>query len=263
MTSVDSYFVRLDDRRFRPTRLTGGAWTTSEQHISPMIGLITHAVERFCADRGPDRLEISRISVDILGVLTLDEFSVDVEVTRPGRTIELLEAVVVSGERPAVRARIWRSITQDTAGITGGEDETLPAPETVEPIDLTGVWPGGYIESLAARPVGAVKPGRATVWIATRAVPVPGEPVSDFARLMGLVDTANGLSVRESPDSWLYPNLDLTIHLFRRPSGGWLGLDTTVVFGAAGHGVTSSHLHDTTGHFGYAQQSLTIRRRTA
>jgi hypothetical protein len=49
--------------------------------------------------------------------------------------------------------------------------------------------------------------------------------------------------------------------VFRQPVGDWLGLDTTVVFGPAGHGVTSSVLHDETGHFGYAQQALTIRQR--
>ncbi|MGH8878543.1 MAG: thioesterase family protein, partial [Stackebrandtia sp.] len=239
------------------------AWTTTEQHISPMNGLITHAVERFCAERGADAMAINRISVDILGVLGIDEFTVDVEVVRPGRTIELLEVVVVAAGRPAVRARVWRSVVQDTTRVTGGADDPLPGPETVENVDLTGVWPGGYIRSLRVRPVGTPKPGRGTVWVATDATLVSGEPVSDLARLIGLVDTANGLSVRESPDSWLFPNLDLTIHLFRQPGGTWLGLDTTVVFGPAGHGVTSTALHDSAGQFGFAQQALTIRPRAA
>jgi hypothetical protein len=259
--SAPVYFVRLDDGRLRPTALTGGAWSTSEQHISPMIGLILHEVDRFCAERGPDGLAVNRISVDILGVLGMEPFTVEVSVVRPGRTIELLEVVVTAAGRPAVRARIWRAVEQNTAVVAGGEVERLPSPDEWEPQELTEIWPGGYIRSIEARPIGAVKPGRGAAWIGSRAALVAGEPSSDLARLIGLVDTANGLCVRQSIDEWLFPNVDLTIHLFRQPAGDWLGLDTTVVFGQAGHGVTSSVLHDEAGHFGYAQQALTIRQR--
>jgi len=258
---VTSYFTRLTGPRFLPTELTSGAWATGEQHISPMNGLITHEVERFCAERGPDGLAVSRVGVDILGVLTMDPFDVAVSVVRPGRTIELLEAVVTQNDRTAVIARIWRAIAHDTAAVQGGEVEPQPGPEGFDATDLGGIWPGGYIQSVEARPVGAAKPGRAMTWITTRAELVDGESASDLARIVGLVDTANGLSVRQSPDEWLFPNLDLTIHFLRQPTGTWLGLDTTVVFGPTGLGVTSSVLHDTAGHIGYAAQTLTIRPR--
>lgn len=258
---MTSYFTRIDRSRFLPTELTSGAWSTSEQHISPMNGLIAHEVERFCAERGPDGLALSRVGVDILGVLTMDPFDVDVRVVRPGRTIELLEAVVTQNGRIAVTARIWRAIEQDTTAVRGGEAPPQPGPETAKPTDLGGIWPGGYIRSVEARPVGRVEPGRAMTWITTHAELVDGERASDLARIVGLVDTANGLSVRESPDVWLFPNLDLTMHFLREPTGGWLGLDTTVVFGPTGLGVTSSLLHDTAGHVGYAAATLTIRPR--
>jgi len=295
MPPADSYFVRLDEHRYRPTALTGGAWAVNEQHISPMNGLIVHAVERFLAAResasptdggsptgnaapnggapsngaslsggvfrGHSKLAISRISVDILGVLTLDPFDITVEVVRPGRTIELLEATVTSGGRPAARARVWRTTVQDTASIAGGEAEPLTGPEGLNPWTMTDVWPGGYVASLDVRPIGTVEPGRARAWVATPATLVADEPISDLARLIGLVDTANGLAVRRPPDEWLYPNVDLTIHLFRQPQGAWLGLDTTVVFGPTGQGVTATALNDEQGHCGYAHQDLTIRPR--
>lgn len=261
--TADSYFTRLDAWRFLPMPFTGGAWATDEQHISPMNGLIVHAVEHFLAERGPDDMEISRVSVDILGVLRLEPCDISVEVIRPGRTIELLEVVVSSGGRAAVRARVWRAVSADSAVVAGGEAEPLPAPETAEPLDLTTVWDGRYIDSVEVRSVGTAKPGRITAWLSTSVPLVANEAVSDLARLSGLVDTANGLSVRHSPRAWLFPNLDLTIHLLRRPWGAWLGLDTTVVFGPNGHGITSSVLHDTSGHIGYAQQTLTIRPRAA
>src|SRR5690606_2140882 len=132
----------------------------AEQHISPLNGLIVHAVERYCAGRGPDGMAISRISVDILGVLGFEPFALEVAPVRPGRTIELLEAVVASAGRPAVRARVWRSIVQDTGRVAGGEAEPLWGPERLEPREPTGGWSGGYIRSLEVRPIGALKSGR-------------------------------------------------------------------------------------------------------
>lgn len=255
------YFERQGETSYAPTELTSGAWSTSEQHISPMNGLILHALERRLAERGDDGLAVSRLSVDILGVLTMDPFTIDIEVVRPGRTIELLEAVVTSNGRPAVRARIWRTAVQDTAEVAGGEAAPLPDPETLKPWDMTGVWPGGYVASLDVRQVGAAEPGRARAWATTAASLVADEPSSDLARVIGLVDTANGLAVRRPPEEWLFPNVDLTVHLFRTPTGPWLGLDTTVVFGPGGLGTTASALHDEAGHFGFAHQALTLRAR--
>jgi len=88
---------------------------------------------------------------------------------------------------------------------------------------------------------------------------VAGESVSPTAHYLRLVDTANGIAVRADPRRWLFPNVDLTVHLFRQPLGPWVGLDTTVVLGPDGLGVTSSWLFDEGGAVGRAEQSLTVR----
>ena len=256
----DSFFVRLDEGRFRPTVHTGGAWTVDEQHISPMNGLVVHEVERHVAGRG-DGLQVGRVTLDILGVLTLGPFELAVETVRPGRTVELLEATVRQHDRVALRARVWRMAVADTAAVAGGAPAPLPPPDGVAPWDLTRVWPGGYIQTVDFRPLRGPDPGRTTAWLRT-AVPLLGEePVGDLARFVGLVDTANGIAVRESPQDWLFPNLDLSIHLHRQPAGPWVGLDTTVTFGAGGLGLTETVLHDEHGPVGRAAQSLTLRPR--
>lgn len=254
-----SYFERAGGTRFRPTAATSGAWAVDEQHISPMTGLVAHAVEQFAAARGADGMVVARVSMDILGVLKLEEFEITVETVRPGRTIELLEAVVIARGRPAVRARVWRMAQLDTAAVAGGQPPALPAPDAVAPWAMSDAWPGGYITTLDVRPIGEPQPGRTTAWLATDLELVAGEPVSDLARFLALVDTANGIAVRESPKEWLFPNLDLTVHLHRQPRGRWVGLDTTVIFGAAGHGLTSTTLHDLHGPVGRAEQILTVR----
>lgn len=258
-----AYFERLAPGRFRATDSTGGAWSVAEQHISPLNGLLVHAMDRFVAERGTgEGLVTARIAFDILGVVPIGEVGVHVEVVRPGRTIELLEAVAVSGERPVLRARAWRLARHDTAAVAGGQPDALPPPGAPSSSPLSSVWPGGYIASLDVRPLSAPEPGRATVWLASPVALVADERVSGLARFIGLVDTANGIAVRTSPKAWMFPNVDLTVHLHRQPAGRWVGLDTTVVFGPDGHGLTTTVLHDLDGPVGRAEQLLTVRPLT-
>ncbi|MFF3258784.1 thioesterase family protein [Streptomyces sp. NPDC002932] len=257
--STGSYYERTDDHRFKPTAHASGAWSTDEVHFSPLGGLIVHAIDRHLADRPGERLLLSRISFDILGRLALDECEIRVETIRPGRTIELVEAVALIADRPVVRARAWCLAAIDTAEVAGGEADRLAAPETLAPWRMADLWPGGYIESIDVRPLGPPTPGRTTAWISTPLELVAGEPADPVASFVALVDTANGIAVRQPPTAWTFPNVDLTIHLQRQPEGRWTGLDTTVVFGPTGQGITSTVLHDIHGPVGQAQQILTVR----
>lgn len=258
--ATDSYFIRTGEQTFQPTHWTSGAWRETEQHFSPIGGLLVHAVERFVAARGDDDLVTARIHFDILGVVTLDEMRVEVRTIRPGRTVELVEATVESAGRTAAVARVWRLAAGDTAEVAGGGPDRLPAPDTIEPWPMDETWPGDYIRSLDVRAVRAPQPGRGTVWLRSGVALVAEEPISDVARYVMLLDTANGIAVRQSPREWMFPNLDLSIHLYRQPRAGWVGLDTEVVFGATGQGLTSSVLHDADGPVGRAEQTLTIRQ---
>ncbi|MGH1550446.1 thioesterase family protein [Leifsonia poae] len=257
---MSSYFERIDDHRYRPTADAGGAWKESEIHFSPLGGLIVHAIDRYRAARDePTDLVLSRISFDILGFLDADVCDVHVETIRPGRTIELIEATVTIRGRRTVLARAWYTMTGDTSEVAGGAEgaPTVPGPD--HRWAMTETWPGGYVASLEMRAEEPPLPGRATAWLRTERELVAGEPASPDAAYIALVDTANGVAVRRPPQEWMFPNLDLTIHLFRRPAGPWVGLDTTVVFGPAGQGLTSTALLDEQGAVGRAEQTLTVR----
>ncbi len=67
-------------------------------------------------------------------------------------------------------------------------------------------------------------------------------------------------AAREPPDRVVFPTVDLTVHFFTEPRGEWVGLDTSVSFGATGLGLTSSIVHDLHGPVGTMAQSLTVRR---
>jgi hypothetical protein len=251
-----SYYVPLAHDRYQPTVRVEGAWRSEEQHMGPVSGLITHEIENH--DPRPD-LAMGRITFEILGVIPREPTTVTVETLRPGRTIELVEATLVAGARPVIRARAWRIARGDTTSVAGGAGEPLPPPEDYEPVDGTKVWSGGYIASLEMRGDPANQPGRGRVWVRTDVALVEGVDVSPTAAFIGLVDTANGIVVRQDPRRWMFPNVDLTVHLFREPVGPWVGFDTTVIFAGDGLGLTSSVLHDVHGPVGRAEQALTVR----
>lgn len=250
-----SYYTRVDERRFLPTEHATGAWNDGEVHMAPLSGLLVHEIEQH---RGPGELVLSRVSFDILGFLGTAECEIRVETVRPGRTIELIEATASIAGLDVVRARAWYLASFDTAAVKGGEPGRLPSPESLPSIDITGRWPGGFIRSLDVRVVSAPEPGRATGWLRGDDL-LDGEAIGSVASFISLVDTANGIAARESPREWTWPNVDLSIHLWRQPIGRWVGLDTTVTWGPTGQGVTSTVLHDESGAVGFAHQSLTVR----
>ncbi|GAB3086728.1 acyl-CoA thioesterase domain-containing protein [Nocardioides zeae] len=255
-----AYFRRTGERTYRATEQTGGAWDTATQHVAPALGLLVHAVEQDRDARRSDGLRVARTSFDILGTMPVAEVEVTVRVLRPGRTIELVEATLAHGGRPAVVLRAWLLEPRATAGIAGTDLAPLPPPAAMEPWDPTTVWPGGFIASVEVRRA-AVAPGRGAFWVRTPVALVDGEAASPVARAAGLWDISNGMVARADPTTVVFPNVDLTAHVTREPvlADGWVGFDTTQTYGADGLGLTSSVLHDAAGPLGTSAQVLTVR----
>ena len=246
-----------------------GAWNDFEQHMAPATGLMAYELERFFER---DDMQIGRISLDILGVIFGGETIVRTQFVRTGKTIELIESTLSTFdkkgvERTSIILRAWRMATCDSSAIAALEEPAmLPADTQITDLPVwhgMQSWSGGFIKSLQAR-IQTHRPGKACVWLHSDLPLVAGEPTSDFVRMIGLVDCANGVAGRISPeynlDKWIYPNLDLQIHLHRQPAGQWLGVETIQQFGTQGIGLTSSVLHDAQGVFGHAEQILTVRQ---
>ena len=256
---IEPYYFALGEGRYRSTIHAQGAWNVHEQHMAPVSGILAHCIERY---QPQDGFRTARLSFEILGLIPDGEFEVVTTMLRPGRTIELVQAELVSGGRTAVRARAWRLQTSDTSAVAGVEDAPMAGPSHASgPVSLDE-WPGGYIQSIEIRAVAGHRSGRGKAWIRTPHPLVGGVPSADFVRLIGLIDTSNGIATRVRPgaDSYFFPNLDLQVHLYREPTGEWLGLENSVSFGADGIGLTSTVLHDLTGPFGRAEQILTLRK---
>jgi hypothetical protein len=258
--SPAAYFERVDAKRFRATEHVGGGWNPAEQHVAPAFGLLAHAVEADRDARRSDGLRLARLSYDILGIIPIDVVDIEVAVLRPGRTIELVEARLSHAGRVALILRAWLMQEYDTAAFAGTSLPRIAPPEQMEPWEPGSLWPGGFVRSVDVRRA-QIEPGRASYWLRTAVAMIAGEQVSATARALGMLDISNGITPRATPEAVAFPNLDLTAHLFAPPSGEWLGLDTTVSFGAGGFGLTHSIIHDSGGPVGAVSQCLTVRPR--
>lgn len=246
---------------YQPTKHAQGAWNEHEQHMAPATGVLTAELNGYAPQ---DNMRIARISLDILGLIPLDDFTITTRCIRPGKTIELIEAVMSSRGRDAIIARAWRLMTQDTSEIAGLEDQKiLHKPEDLPVWDEMKGWPGGFIESVRLVTDEHRRPGCGMVWITNDVEMIEDVPTDDLVHLLGMVDTANGvvprLGLGLSKLEWMFPNTDLQIHMHRAPQGRWLGIEAVQQYGNDGIGLTSAILHDTQGPFGRSEQILTIR----
>ena len=255
-----AYFQALGEDRYLPTAHAGGAWRDDELHLAPVAGLVIHHLERWREAHSGGSMVYSRITFEVLGQIGRQEIALNTEVVRPGRTIELVETTAVIGDRVTIRARAWLLQGSDTSEVAAHTFEDMPSPEECKDVSTLLDWPGGYIASITALQAPGHRAGRTRAWVASDIDLVGGEPSQPLAEYSKLLDTANGIAVMAQPTEWMFPNVDLSLHFFREPSGRQVGLDTRVAFGGGGVGLTSTVMHDLNGPVGTIQQSTTLRR---
>lgn len=107
----------------------------------------------------------------------------------------------------------------------------------------------------------AMATGPATVWGRITVPLVEGEEITPLERLAILADSGNGISPPLDFTTHLFVNVDLTISLFRSPTGEWICMDSATVLGPAGRGLTRSTLFDELGEVGSATQTLFVTPR--
>jgi hypothetical protein len=237
-----------------------GPWTPDAQHFGPPSALLVRALEEL---GGGHSRQLARVTIEILGPAPLTELSVRARVERPGRSVEMLSAELVAGDRAVARASAWRMATSDTSGVGADAVDPLPSPEGVAESPWPTGWSGGYLEAMEWRAVAGdmVTPGPAAVWARQRVALVEGEKPSPLQRLFTVADSANGVSNFLDPHRWWFINTELTVHLQREPTGEWIGLDAATTVGPNGIGTATSRLHDLAGQVGAGAQALLVRPR--
>src|SRR3954469_25803309 len=126
-----SLYLPTDDG-YQATALTIGPWDPGLQHAGPPAALLAREVERVSGIAGGQTV---RLGYDILGPVPVGSVRVRASVVRPGRRIELIEAVLDDGaDRPLMRLTAWRMRTREGALAVAAVTEASPhpAPATIE-----------------------------------------------------------------------------------------------------------------------------------
>lgn len=254
---------------------TGSAWGPM-QHGGPVAALLTRAMDRVSA---ADHSRISRVTVDILGPVPIDEVRVRAEIRRPGRRITLVEAVTEARGpdgtwRPVARGSAWRLATQPTDDVVFSPT-TFPGTSMAAP-DGSGArglsWMGfsdawaheGFVEQVKWEIVAkGGTPGQPTqAWLDLLVPLVEGEETTPLERVLTVADTVNGVGARLDPLAFTFLNTDMTVNLFAPPTAGLVGVSAENITGPDGVGMSTGTLHTPDGGWiGQVTQNVLVERR--
>jgi hypothetical protein len=209
---------------------------------------------------------VGRITYELLRSVPIAPLTVEAEIVRPGRSVELARATLSDADGEVVRAHAWRIRTAEVEfDESPGRPEPLPGPDHGEPGEFfhTG-YDIGYHTAMEYRFLdGAfMETGPARVWMRMGVPLVPGEEPSPLQRVLAAADSGNGVSAALDWRSYLFINVDLSVHLHRMPAGEWVCLDAVTLPERNGIGLADTVLHDERGPIGHALQTLLVSERT-
>jgi hypothetical protein len=256
-------FYEERDGLYLPTAKTVGPWGPLLQHGGPAAALLGSLLDENGAREGT---RIAHFSMDFLGPVPVAPMSVSTKVLRPGKKIELSEAFVDVGGKHLLRAGAWR-VTEEAER---NPDVNLTSPVPPRPKDSASMFfPGvedfGYAHALEWRfqEGGVDKLGPATVWSRLLTSVVAGKRVSPLARVLSMVDSANGVSAELPMRDYLFVPVNLTVSLWRTPIGEWFAMRAKTFLASSGGGMTRAWMFDERGPIGEAVQTLYVEKRAA
>ena len=250
-----------DGNSFLPTDLARGPWTPNALHGGPVAALVARAIEQ-CSPEGGQQLV--RLTLELLRPVPSSRLNVTAFLVRPGRKVQLVDAVVESGgvEMAWARALRIRVGPDDHRAVpTVPEDDAPPPPEEgITSPHMTDGYRAFHNEGVEVRFVkGRFNSlGPATAWFRLRCPVVAGEDPSPWQRAAAVGDFGNGISAELDFASNIFINPDVSVSLYRPPVGEWICLDGRTRFGTPGIGSAESVLWDLQGRIGRAMQSLLV-----
>lgn len=237
-----------------------GPWDVTMQHGGAPSSLVVWAAERIPS---PQPMRIARITVDLMRPVPVAPLTIESEVVREGRKIQLCAVRLLADGVEVVRASILKIRAHAV---------TLPAIQMEQPLDVPGPEAGreeepmgsnNFVRGVTLRAVrggfGELGPG--AIWFRADRPIVEGAPISQAMRATLSADFSNGVSAVLDFSKWIFINADLTVTLAREPVGDWILLNSEMTLGLDGAGLAVSRLGDARGYFGRAVQCLVVEPR--
>jgi hypothetical protein len=252
---------RVDGNRVITSPHAAGPWDARMQHGSAPASLVVWAAE---AIPTPVPMHIARVTIDLMRPVPLTELTLETEVLREGRKIQLCAVRLLAGNVVVVGATVLKIKTQVLTLPSEAVDVAveLPGPDQarVEQPSFSSSPFTACVSMRAARGRFGV-PGPGAIWYRVDRPLVESSPVSQAMRAVVAADFCNGTSAVLDFQEWTFINADLTVSLAREPVGEWILLDAESWIGRDGAGLAMARLADVRGYFGRAVQSLVIEKR--
>jgi hypothetical protein len=245
--------------RFVASELASGPWNPDAQIGGAPAALLARELERLPA---PGGLVVARLTYDFMRPAPIGPVEIHTEVTRAGRRVQLLEAVMHAKGAAVVGARGLRVQSADAGGAHSEEIAAPPGPESGRPGELPGLHrPRFATDAVEIRFIaGGFGGGPATAWFRLTRPLVGGEEPTPLQRLAATSDFGAGLSATLPREEYLFINADMTVYVERQPLGEWICLESRTRIARGGIGVTESVLFDERGRVGRATQALLVAR---
>ena len=252
---------RVDGDRVSVSRHAAGPWDPSMQHGSAPASLVVWAAE---AIPTAVPMRIARVTIDLMRPVPLKPLTIETEVLREGRKIQLCTVRLRADGVLAVAATVLkvRLEPQPLPPDVSGPRVELPSPEG-SPGDPAQFSNSPFVTGMQLRSARGRfgVPGPGAIWYRVVRPLVEGFGVSQAVRAVVAADFCNGTSAALDFRHWIFLNADLTVNLAREPIGEWILLDAESWIGPDGTGLAMARLADQGGYFGRAVQSLVVEKR--
>lgn len=255
-----AFYRQLDEHHFDSLPATAGPWSPHAQHAGPPAALLARAME---THEGGEGLRLADVRLDILGPIPVEPLTLDVEVLRGGRSMELLQATASAQGRPVAVARAWRIVRapEDFPRLTGRRAATIdPVPEAKGEghLEMPGAHEDGYLRATEWRILeGGVGAGGTTVAWGRQLVPLlEGEEPTGWQRALVLADSGGGITLTLDPRRHTFINCDLHVALDRDPVGEWVRMSSQALASPGHGGTVHTTLSDERGDLGTGLQTM-------
>lgn len=204
-------------------------------------------------------MHVARITFEFLRPVPVGHLSVSAGVRRPGRRVQLVDAVITAEGEEVARASALLIRAAEVDIPAAATTALLPLPAVDDaPLQLGRAWFGNAFEFRTASGSGWDREGPCAMWGRLASPIVLGEAPTPLMRVVALADFGNGISRVLDFTHHLFINPDLTVSLHRMPVSEWILLDAVTRLDRSGIGLASAEISDLAGHIGRSQQSLLV-----
>jgi acyl-Coa thioesterase superfamily protein/acyl-CoA thioesterase superfamily protein len=248
---------RVDGANVVTSPHAAGPWDPNMQHGGAPSSLVVWAAERIPT---PAPMQIARATIDLMRPVPVAPLTIETQVLREGRKIQLCAVRVLADGKLTVGAtvlKIRRQAQPLPADIVEAPlDVALPEQSRLEPQN-SPFGSGMTIRAARGRFGG---PGPGAIWYRADRPLIEGFAISQAMRAVAASDFCNASSALDWT-KWTFLNADLNVNMAREPVGEWILLNAVSWIGPDGAGLAMARLADTKGYFGRCTQSLVIETR--